>query len=117
MRIGRKEALLALFATLVPWIGRRANAQDTRVPLKEPTATRVAQSPEIFDLQRRVAALEAQLANQVAFVKDAYGNLKLQSGASITIESAMDLSMRANNQVQLFGTGSTAIRGSTIALN
>ena len=66
MRIGRKEALLALLGTLVPLIGRRASAQD-RVPLKEPTAMRVVQSPEIADLQRRVAALEAQLANQVAF--------------------------------------------------
>jgi hypothetical protein len=116
MRIGRKEALLALFATLFPWIGRRANAQD-RIPLKDPTATRVVQSPEIVDLQRRVAALEAQLANQVAFVKDANGNLKLRGDASITIESAMHFTMKAGNQVQLFGTGPMAIRGSTIALN
>lgn len=116
MRIGRKEALLALFATLVPWVGRRANAQD-RVPLKDPTATRVVQSPEIVDLQRRVAALEAQLANQVAFVKDGYGNLKLKTDKGITIESGANLTMTATSQVQLFGMGPTAIRGSTIALN
>lgn len=117
MRIGRKEALLALLGTLVPLIGRRAAAQDIRVPVKEPAAMRTLQSPEILDLQRRVTTLETQLASQVAFVKDSYGNLKLHGNASITIESAVHLTMKAGNQVQLFGMGPTAIRGSSIALN
>ena len=54
-----------------------------------PGALLALQSPEILDLQRRLATLETQLASQVAVVKDSYGNLKLQGNASITIESAV----------------------------
>lgn len=118
MRIGRKEALLALVAIMIPWIGRRANAQDPRVPLKEPTTIRsLPQTPEVADLQRRVAALEAQLANQVAFTRDSAGNLTLRGAAGVTIESAMNLTIKAGYQAQLYGTGPTIIKGSTIALN
>ncbi len=118
MRIGRKEALLALVAIMIPWIGRRANAQVPRVPLKEPTTVRtLPQTPEVADLQRRVAALEAQLANQVAFTKDSAGNLNVRGAASVTIESGANLTMKAGYQAQLYGSGPTTIKGSTIALN
>lgn len=114
MRIPRREAFLALVATMLPWFGRRASAQER---LQAPTATKVVPSPEIVDLQRRVAALEAQLATQVGFVKDSYGNLKLKGAASVSIETTGSFAVKASGSVDVFGSGPTAIRGSTIALN
>lgn len=122
MRIGRKEAILALVATMIPWVGRRARAQ---VPIKEGAPTRLVQSPEIADLQKRVAALEARLASEVGFSRDAYGNLRLTGNRDVTIEAGSNLTVRASGNMSVkgggsadfWGSGTTTIRGSTIALN
>ena len=116
MRIGRKEAILALVASVIPFLGRRARAQVvTRSPTRLPTLS--TQTIDVADLQRRVVALETALAGQVAFTKDAYGNLKLRSGQGVTIEAGTNLSLRASGTADLSGAGSTTIRGATIALN
>jgi hypothetical protein len=127
MRIGRKEAILALVATMIPWVGRRANAQITRVPLKEPISVRslAPQAPDVADLQRRIAALEAQLASQVAFTKDSLGNLSLRgnrdinidAGAGFGVRAGSNLSLRAGGTADVWGSAATTIKGATIALN
>ena len=126
MRIGRKEAVLALVATMIPWMGRRAHAQNPRAPLGEPTTVRsLAQTPDVADLQRRITALEAQLATTVGFTKDPYGNLSLRAnrdvtidaGAGFTVKASTNVSLRASGSAQFWGSGSTSIKGSTIALN
>lgn len=132
MRIGRKEALLAFVASVVPWIGRGASAQAVgtvgRVPLKEPflaAPTNPAQTVQLADLQRRIVAIETQLANQVAFTKDASGNLNLRGNASVSIDASTNLtfrggsaaSLRAGGNASIDGAGGVVIKGSTIALN
>ena len=111
MHIGRKEALLVLIAGLIPWRGRRASAQE-RI-LREPRV----QSPEVVELQRRVVALEAQLANLVGFTRDGAGNLQLRGNASITIDAATSLTMRGGAQTHLAAGANNRITGATIALN
>ena len=115
MPIGRKEAILALVATMIPWVGRRAGAQVTRIPPQELNLR--GQVPDQSDLQRRVAALESQLANQVAFTRDASGNLQLRGNGNITLDAGANLTVRAGAQAQFSGGGTTSIRGSSIALN
>ena len=119
MRIGRKEAILALVATVIPWVGRRANAQIQRVPTKSPTTvqTLAPATQDLADLQRRVTALETLLANQVASTKDAYGNLRLRATTGVFIEAGTYLSLRASSQADLAAGGATTIKGATIALN
>ena len=69
MHVGRKEALFALIAGVVPWISRRALAEATPMVPATPAPAQLqptqAQAVQIGDLQKRVAALEALLANQV----------------------------------------------------
>lgn len=118
MRIGRKEALIALVAGIIPWVHRRASAQVTgRLPVNEPVLRAPVQSAEIVDIQKRLAALEAQLANQVAFTKDAYGNLNLRGLASVTIDAGTNLSLRGGAETDLRAGATARIRGATIALN
>ena len=120
MRIGRKEAILALIASVIPWVGRRANAQDR---LK--ATPRLQQSPEIVELQRRIAALEAQLATQVGFTKDAYGNLKLRGNGSVTIESGTStqinasgsISIKASTTAEVLSSATMTIRGAVVNVN
>jgi hypothetical protein len=138
MRIGRKEALIAFVAGIVPWMSRAASGQViSRVPVREPTAVSPPAAPvqtvQLADLQRRIAALETQLANQVAFTKDAAGNLSLRGSANVTVDVNANLSIRAGSnavfesanvvtvkgqgQAILSGGGNTKITGATIALN
>jgi hypothetical protein len=120
MKIGRKEAILAFIAAVIPFVGRRANAQVQRLPPGTLTAPRTVApqvSPEVADLQRRVAALEAQLAAQVAFTKDPNGDLRLRGTANIRIDAGMSFTCLAGNQMDLRASGSASVRGSTVALN
>src|SRR5712672_2626512 len=102
MRIGRKEAILALVASVIPFLGRRAKAQ---LPTRDPTRLQPlsTQTIDVADLQRRVVALETALASQVAFTKDSYGNLKLRTGQGVTIEAGANLSLRASGAADLSG--------------
>ena len=132
MRIGRKEALLAFVASIVPWMSRGAHAQAAgavgRVPLKEPflaAPTTPAQTVQLADLQRRIVAIETQLANQVAFTKDASGNLNLRGNANVTIDAGTNLTfrggaaatLRAGGNAWIDGAGAVKITGAAIALN
>ncbi len=120
MRIGRKEAILALVATMIPFVGRRANAQVQRLPpggLTGPKTLAPQVSTEVADLQRRVAALEAQLANQVGFTKDAAGNLQLRGNGSVRIDAGTSFTCWAGSQMDLRASSSVSLRGATIALN
>ena len=114
MRIGRKEALIAILASLIPTFHRRANAQER---LRDPVLRTTTQSTEITDLQKRVAALEARLANEVGFTRDSYGNLNLRANANVTFEAGGNMTIRAGGQLQVNATGPFSARGSTIALN
>ena len=114
MRIGRKEALIAILASLIPTFHRKASAQ---VRLKDPVLRTTTQSTEITDLQKRVAALEARLANEVGFTRDSYGNLNLRANANVTFEAGGNMTIRAGGQLQVNATGPFSARGSTIALN
>jgi hypothetical protein len=116
MSIGRKEAILALVATVIPVLGRRARAQ---VLVKDPTRlqTLSTQTIDVADLQRRVVALETMLANQVAFTKDAYGNLRLRGNGAVTVEAGADLSLKAFSSAVLSAASTMTIKGATIALN
>jgi len=115
MRVGRKDALVALVVGLVPFLGRRAFAQT--VPTPAPTPTPINPQTVISDLQKRVAALEAQLASQVAFTKDASGNLTLNAPANVTLSSASTLSLRGTLQTTLSSQAGVKVSGATINLN
>ena len=128
MKIGRKEAILAFIAAVIPFVGRRANAQVQRLPTGSLTGVKTLApqvSPEVADLQKRVAALEAQLVNMVGFTRDAYGNLSIQgtrdvkidAGANFTVKAVSNVSVRASGTADLWGSATTTIRGSTISLN
>lgn len=117
MRIGRKEAILALVASVIPFMGRKGNAQlPNRAP---PTTLRapLAQAPDLADMQRRIVALEAQLANQVAFTKDSYGNLSLRANRDVHLDVGANLSIRASGTGEFSASSTTTIKGSTLALN
>jgi hypothetical protein len=121
MSITRKQALVALVGGLVPWIARRANAADaaaaparTAPPPVQPTVTLQKQ---VDDLTRRVAALEAQLANQVGFTKDASGHLTLHTASSVTIQSGGDLSLKSSGMAKLAASGNVQVQGALIHLN
>lgn len=119
MRIGRKEAILALIASVIPFVGRKARAQViSRTPLRDPTLQTLAPTTQdLADLQRRVTALETLLANQVAFTKDAYGNLRLRGNTGVYIEAGTNLTLRASSQADVASGGPMTIRGTSIALN
>ena len=122
MRIGRKQALFAFVAGIVPWISRGMGAQVlTRPPVGTPTVlptpAGAAQSVQLADLQRRIAALETRLANQVAFTRDASGNLTLRGDGNVTLDATLNLTFRGGSQAVLSAGGNTRITGATIALN
>jgi len=121
MRIGRKQALFAFVAGIVPWISRGMGAQVlTRPPVGTPTVlppVGAAQPVQLADLQRRITALEAQLANQVAFTRDASGNLSLRGNGNVTLDASLNLTFRGGSQAVLSAGGNTRITGATIALN
>jgi hypothetical protein len=112
MKIGRKEALLALVATMIPWAGRKASAQE-----RLQATPRQQQSPEMAELQRRVAALEAQLSTQVGFTRDAVGNLSVRSAGTVTIDASSSMMLKSGGIAELRGAGAVAVRGATISLN
>lgn len=116
MRVGRKEALIALAAGLVPFLGRRALAQ-TPEQIPAPVPGPINPQTIITDLQRRVAALEAQLASQVAFAKDAAGNLTLNAPANVTLTSAASLSLKGTAQTLVSAVANVKITGAAINLN
>ncbi|HEU5219826.1 MAG TPA: hypothetical protein VFU23_14295, partial [Gemmatimonadales bacterium] len=101
----------------------RAQAQVLRQPILTKSGT--TQTTEITDLQRRVTALEAQLATMVGFTKDAYGNLSLRgnvnvnidAGSNFIVKATSNMSLRAGGQADLAASGAMAVKGSTVALN
>jgi hypothetical protein len=102
MNISRKQALVALVAGVLPWVGRRAYAADLKpAPTPTPTPPKSAPQTEVDALKRRVEALEKQLANQVAFSNDGNGNLTLKAPGQLTLAASSTLT----------------IKGSTINLN
>lgn len=117
MRIGRKEAILAFIATVIPFMGRKGNAQlPNRVP-PGTLRTPLAQAPDLADMQRRIVALEAQLANQVAFTKDANGDLRLRGNGSVRIDAASNFTCWAGMQMDLRASSNASLKGATVALN
>ena len=111
MRIGRKEAILALVATMIPWMSRKGSAQRTTV------RTLSTQSTDLTDLQARVLALETQLASQVAFTKDLNGDLRLRAPGNLRIDTGLNYTVWAGSQMDLRASGATSVKGATIALN
>jgi hypothetical protein len=119
MHITRKEAFAALVAGVVPWIARRAQAEGAPTPLK-PAPTQPVASPDanqLAGLQKRVAALEAILANQVAFTKDAAGNLTLSAPAGVTIDANKTLLLKSGQEMNIKANGQLNLRGSIINEN
>lgn len=119
MNLGRKQALVAFLAgigSLLPWTGRRAHAQT---PLPPPTGKRVAPDPQgqIDDLKRRLAAVEAALAKQVAFTKDGAGNLTLAAAGSVMVSAGSNLTLKAAGPGTLQSGGTMTIRGPKVDLN
>jgi hypothetical protein len=111
MRIGRKEALIALVAGIVPWISsRRANAQILPERGTAPTAE------QFLALSKRVDALAAQIANQIAFAKDANGNATL-TAPNVTITATSNLVLKAGTTGTLQSGGTMTVKGSRIDLN
>jgi hypothetical protein len=114
MNLGRKEALVALIAGVAPWIVRRAEAEPAPVPIRSTPST---DAVHIAELQKRVAAVEALLANQVAFAKDAAGNLTLNAPAAVTIAANTNLSLKAGASGLLSASGPLTLKGSMINQN
>lgn len=128
MHIGRKQALFAFVSGIVgavPFLSRRALAQDA-IPLApapaqpaplQPLQPINVQQTQLEELKKRVATLEAALANQAAFTKDAAGNLTLMSNGNITLAAGANLSLKASAQGSLVSTAGMKIAGATINLN
>jgi hypothetical protein len=74
-------------------------------------------SPEVADLQKRVAALEAQLASQVGFTKEANGDLRLRGNGSVRIDAGLNFTCWAGSQMDLRASSNASLRGATVALN
>ena len=113
MQITRKQALVALVAGAVPWIARRAYAQGPgpvpQASVRAPAEAAPTTQTQLDELKSRVAALEAQLAKQVAFSTDERGNLTLVAPGHLTLESKGAIDLRA--------TATLTIKGSMINLN
>lgn len=102
MHISRKQALVALVAGVLPWVGRRAYAADVKpVPTPAPSLPKTVAQADFDALKRRVDELEKQLASQVGFSKDAHGGLTLKASGPLTLAAS----------------GTLIIKGSTINLN
>jgi hypothetical protein len=118
MHITRKQALVALVAGVVPWLGRRAYAQvpgpvaeaSVRVPTEAAPSTQL----QLEDLKKRVAALEAQLAQQVAFTKDDHGNLTLKAAGSVTLSAPGSVTLNAVANLTLEGKAAIAVRAAGV---
>jgi len=115
MHTTRKQALIALVAGLVPWIGRSAYGQVAATPVA-PAQEKTLSQLQIDELKKRVAALEQQLANQVAFSKDAAGNLTLRAPARLTLSST-NLSVISSGPAELVAASTLTVKGSIINLN
>ncbi|MFO0734606.1 MAG: hypothetical protein U0270_01940 [Labilithrix sp.] len=110
MNIDRKQALAAIAAGLVAFLPRLGKAAPTppTVPIT-PVLPPPVDAAAIEDLKRRVAALEAALAAQVAFTKEANGNLTLRTNGSVAFHVGGAMSVAASGQMVL--------KGATINLN
>jgi hypothetical protein len=120
MHISRKQALVALVAGVVPWVARRAHAAGGEAePLGEtlPTRTTSKMQAQIDALTQRVAKLEKLLASQVAFSKDAKGNLSLNAPAKVTLACGSSLSLKSGSTTNLHALGNLKIVGARIDLN
>lgn len=117
MKITRKQAFVALVAGLVPWISRSAHAQlsatTTPTPLRGQTTPTQAQYDALL---KRVTDLENRLASQVAFSKDASGNLTLNSPGAVSIMGSK-LSLKASVDADLISSAALTFKGSVIRLN
>jgi uncharacterized Zn-binding protein involved in type VI secretion len=120
MHITRKQALVALVAGAVPWIARRSYAQPAPVPqatTRVPAEAAPTTQTQLDELRKRIAALEAQLAQQVAFLKDDRGNLTLSAPGSVTLNAAANLTLVGQGAIALRAAGVLNIKGSQINLN
>jgi hypothetical protein len=123
MHLGRKQALITLVTGVVgiiPWISRRAKADVAAPRLAQPPVQAAPSLPEpnpLDELKKRVAALEAALASQVAFTKDAAGNLTLRAPANLLIATGGNLSLGASAAGTFIATGTMTIKGSHVDVN
>jgi len=101
MNITRKQALATFVGGLLVSVGRRALANGAPSPAPTPS---LPPQVTIDALTKRVAALEAALANQVAFTKDGGGNLTLNAPANVTINARVNLGLNGNAGVTVAGT-------------
>jgi hypothetical protein len=121
MHITRKQALVALVAGAVPWIARRAYAQGSgpvpQASVRVPAEAAPTTQTQLDELKSRVAALEAQLAKQVAFSKDESGNLSLDAPRNLALNVSGDLKLDGKAAATLRAAGTLVIKGSKINLN
>jgi hypothetical protein len=131
MKLDRKQAMLGLFAGLFVW-GKRANAQQPQTLPAGDDARVKGLEAQVNTLAAQVQALQTQLASQVAFAKDASGNLSLNagsgnvrlSGASLNLVAAQNASLQAGGgatiaatQVSVTGQANTTLSGAQVAIN
>jgi hypothetical protein len=124
MHLRRKQALITVvtsIAGIIPWISRRAEADvapPRLAPARAPAqAIPSAPEPTLDELKKRVAALEAALASQVAFTKDSSGNLTLRTTANLVIETGGNLNLKASAQGSFVSSSTMTIKGSTVNVN
>ena len=81
MRISRKQAVFGSVTLLLVWFGARAIASPSEVTV----VASVPLQTEVADLRNQVQQLQAIVANQVGFTKNANGDLSLAGTGHVTI--------------------------------
>jgi hypothetical protein len=122
-KIGRKEALFAFVAGLVPWVASRAIASPK--PTASPADPAAAASPaidleglqtQIAGLTRELQELQTLVASQVGFTKAANGDLTLTGSGAVKISAATVLNLQSLN-TQVNGSATVAVKGGLVTLN
>lgn len=114
-------AFAAGVAGVFAWFGKTALAAPTPPPITPvPSPPPVLPGPDgatIEDLKKRVAALEATLANQAAFTKDASGNLTLRANGHVHVHAGGNVQVQSSGAATVASSGVMTLKGSTINLN
>ena len=81
-----------------------------------PLPAAASKSPEIVALEKRIAALETALGNQVGFTRDASGALTLNA-PNITIKATAAVNIEGGAMAKLQGGGQTQVTGGIVMIN
>lgn len=111
MRISRKQAVFGSVTLLLVWFGARAIASPSEVTV----VASVPLQTEVADLRNQVQQLQAIVANQVGFTKNANGDLSLAGTGHVTI-TATTLDLKSSQASTLEAASNLTFRGQSVTV-